>query len=172
MSKIPPKGTEERLKLEKRFLEKYEVDEESGCWEWTAYTEPQGGYGVFKIGDTTELAHRAALLLLEDEELPSSRKEVVSHLCHNPSCVNTSHLKIGSQSENVQASYDEGDKIATTRGIDRCDGFDVDDIRRIRRLYNHEGWLQREIAEAYNVTQSMVSQILSGHVYGYVEEDN
>lgn len=172
MNEIPTKGTEDRLELEERFLEKFEVDEESGCWEWTAYTEPKGGYGVFKIGNTTELAHRAALLLLEDEELPSGRKEVVTHICHNPECVNSSHLKVDSQSANVRASYEEGDKEATTRGIDRCDGFDVDDIRRIRRLYCQEGWLQREIADEYEITQSMVSQILSGEVYGYVEEDD
>ena len=172
MSELLTKDTKERTEIENRFLEKFEVNEESGCWEWTAYTEPKGGYGVFKLGGTTELAHRAALLLLENKELTGGRKEVVMHLCHNPACVNPSHLKLGGQSENVQASYDEGDKEAKTRGIDRCDGFDADDIRRIRRLYNQDGWLQREIADEYEITQSMVSQILSGEVYGYVGDDN
>lgn len=43
MSEVLTKDTKERTELENRFLEKFEVNEESGCWEWTAYTEPKGG---------------------------------------------------------------------------------------------------------------------------------
>lgn len=42
-----------------RFVDKVEVDNETGCWNWTAYVNPRG-YGEFGVHVGPEAAHRVS----------------------------------------------------------------------------------------------------------------
>lgn len=65
------------------------VDRSGDCWLWTAALG-RDGYGRFGIGTSTVLAHRVAYELSEGD---LRRDVLLDHLCHNRSCVRTSHLR-------------------------------------------------------------------------------
>jgi hypothetical protein len=44
--------------LPKRFIEKIEVDQDTGCWLWLASLVPTGGYGRIGNGDSGERDRR------------------------------------------------------------------------------------------------------------------
>jgi len=72
-----------------RFVIKFRIDEQSGCWLWTDYVDPQNGYGRFRMKVTT-LAHRAAWELLRG---PIPKGAYIDHRCRQKSCVNPEHLE-------------------------------------------------------------------------------
>lgn len=81
-----------------RFFAK--VNAEGPCWEWTAATMKQNGYGVFNRGrsDGTVLAHRFSYELLVGP-IPDGLQ--LDHLCRNRICVNPDHLEPVTQRENL-----------------------------------------------------------------------
>ncbi len=82
---------------EERFWEK--VTKGRGCWEWTAYKGPTG-YGRLRVDGRLMLAHRFAYSLANPRKKIEGR--VVYHTCDNPGCCRSSHLRLGSQNDNVQ----------------------------------------------------------------------
>lgn len=84
----------------RRFSQKYEVDVESGCWNWTA-AKGVGGYGRFRSGgrEPIVLPHRWSY---EHYVGPIPDGLQIDHLCRNPSCVNPAHLEAVTASENCQ----------------------------------------------------------------------
>ena len=95
-----------------RFWSRVAIDQASGCWTWTARTNPDG-YGVFKVrrpagGWTEARAHRWAF-----EQLRGQTPLPLDHLCHTTDpacpggptcphrrCVNPAHLEEVSSREN------------------------------------------------------------------------
>jgi hypothetical protein len=71
-----------------RLSEKFEIDHETGCWEWTAATSR--GYGVITRNQRLTGAHRTMYCEVV-EEVPGHLH--VDHLCRNTRCVNPDHLE-------------------------------------------------------------------------------
>jgi hypothetical protein len=92
------------VRLPERFWEKVVVNNDTGCWEWTA-CRVKTGYGRVGWGGQTRFAHRVAYTALVGE---FDERCVVLHLCDNPPCVNPGHLKLGSQSDNMRDMYEKG----------------------------------------------------------------
>jgi len=110
--------------IQERFNERFKVNPESGCWEWTGLKNAKG-YG--RIGGeingervapkgTLLLAHRVSWLIhkgaIPDGE--GAHGTVVMHKCDNPSCVNPEHLMLGSQTDNVRDMHAKGRRPACT----------------------------------------------------------
>ncbi len=78
------------------------------CWIWTGALHVFG-YGLFSTyrGGVRKrvLVHRLALALTG---LIAGPDEVVMHLCDNPPCCNPAHLRIGTQTENIQDAHKKG----------------------------------------------------------------
>lgn len=98
LTKPTPPMTDEQAE---RFWSRIEVNQPSGCWEWTAGTFT-GGYGQFRIGDRTWQAHRIAYSTLIH---PIPEGMVTDHLCRNPRCCNPDHLQIVTNTENTNRNY-------------------------------------------------------------------
>ncbi len=77
------------------------------CWNWKA-SKNNKGYGFFRsipgIPQKSLLAHRVAYTLCKGD--PSGM--LVMHACDNPSCVNPSHLSLGTNTDNIRDASFKG----------------------------------------------------------------
>lgn len=86
--------------IEKRFWEKVEKTE--SCWNWKGAINPSG-HAVIKIDGKNRGSHRVSYAI-HNGEIPENL--MILHKCHNPKCVNPSHLKLGNAQENSQDEVD------------------------------------------------------------------
>jgi hypothetical protein len=97
--------------LENRFWRFVTKGSEDECWEWQGQ-RLESGYGRISLGAKSlgsEGAHRISW------RMHNSNKEIpkgwhVMHKCDNPSCVNPSHLTIGTAKQNTQDMIAKGRK--------------------------------------------------------------
>ena len=93
------------ITLAERFQSKYEIDDATGCWNWTA-GRFERGYGAFAYGRKRPgYAHRFSYEL-HCGPVPDGM--VVMHKCDNKKCVNPDHLQVGTQKENINDSVNKG----------------------------------------------------------------
>lgn len=98
---------------------------DSGCWEWTGRTTDRG-YGRLRHGHTSEYrAHRLAYELMVG---PVPEGMELDHLCHNPACVNPSHLEAVTHRTNLARreccanghAYTPENTHVTPKGFRQC----------------------------------------------------
>lgn len=134
-----------------RFTEKYEIDKETGCFNWIGGLN-NFGYGGFRVGRKVLKAHRFAY---EYYVGPLEEGMVIAHCCHNTKCVNYKHLRQDTQSSNLtDMSYQNTNpsQILTPE--------EVADIKN--RLENNYYGLGSQLAREYNVSNSTISAIKKG----------
>lgn len=79
-------------------LQKFVVNPETLCWEWTGSTD-EDGYGTIRRVDSAHLkAHRCSY---EEYVGPVPDGLCVCHLCYNTCCINPSHLYAGTHQQNM-----------------------------------------------------------------------
>lgn len=85
--------------LEDRICDRFEVDQETGCWVWIGTRWSRNGYGRIYFGGKERAAHVVVYLLLRG---PYGRGLVLDHaVCQNRACVNPAHLEPVSVKENT-----------------------------------------------------------------------
>lgn len=82
---------------EDAFLARTEPLVWSDCIVWTGYTN-RDGYGSLSVNGRMVLAHRYSWER-ERGAIPAGME--VDHICHNRSCVETSHLRLATHAENT-----------------------------------------------------------------------
>lgn len=131
--------------LHERFLEKFVVDEETGCWVWQAQTARKG-YARFRH-PSGQLAHRYAY---EHYVGPIPDGMTIDHLCRNQGCVNPAHMEAVTATENSLRAH----ALRTTcpRGHDydkvhvRSDGRAKRGCSRCEREYFRDRYLRSKAA--------------------------
>jgi hypothetical protein len=104
------------LDLRKLFWKK--VDTSGDCWLWTGHVD-KDGYGMVRRNKKNMRASRYAVYLATGKYVPPGM--VVMHdVCDNPPCVRYSHLKVGTQSENIASSYRKGRSVSPNSGKTSC----------------------------------------------------
>lgn len=154
--------------LEKRLFASYEVDESTGCWNWTGSLRV--GYGV--IGDKKKSlgAHRVSYELNKG---PIPEGLVVCHSCDNRRCINPEHLWLGTQKDNMQDCARKG-RIVTHEGDRFKHGntpynskFSPEIVLEVRRL-SKEKMKIRSISEKTGVPEHTVKDIRAGRAYASI----
>lgn len=95
------------LTVKERFDQKWSPEPFSGCWIWTASVDEQG-YGFFKLNYKMRKSNRVSWEL-HFGKIPAGL--CVLHKCDTPSCVNPSHLFLGTHSDNQVDALAKGRRI-------------------------------------------------------------
>lgn len=85
----------------RRFIEKAEVDESTGCWVWTGAVDGVGR-GVKVIRGRKYTVHRLAYEQLVGP-IPESHE--IHHTCLNKLCINPKHLKSMTHKDHMYHHY-------------------------------------------------------------------
>lgn len=137
----------------RQFIQKNSRPGDSGCWLWTRHTM-HGGHGRARWESKMQLAHRLAYRAW----IQDPRDFLVCHRCDVASCVNPSHLFLGTHRDNMR---DRNAKGRTARGERAWRSLPKSLVDRIREL-SSLGVSQSEIARSVGVVSSTVSRILNG----------
>lgn len=144
-----------------RFSEKYTATE-TGCWLWNGRLN-QHGYGIFVIGHSRAfLAHRVSFELHRGQQIPEGK--CVLHSCDVRSCVNPSHLRIGTQADNVADMVDrKRNRWVPMPGElnPRCKLTD-EQVRQVRALYVPRKVTLATLSAKFGVSQALLSLIVNG----------
>lgn len=128
------------------------------CIDWP-YAKNGAGYGRISID---RRARNVPALVLEAFHGPPPPKHEVSHLCHNPSCVNPNHLEWATHLSNVRLSIAEG--RADYTGPAKLTARQVRSIR-----YAHEAAVResvRALADEYGVAALTIDRLVRGETHG------
>lgn len=175
-SEVLPKGFGDTF--EYRFWSKVAKAGPDDCWEWRG-TMLSTGYGVLtKGGDgrktKTIPAHRAAWLI-HTKYLPKTH-EYICHKCDNRSCVNPSHLFLGSCTDNLRDMVAKGRHFTQTRPERICRGSKhanaklneaaVIKMRQMRQLPIRPG--VRTLAKMFGVSRITARRAIDGISWKHV----
>jgi DNA-binding transcriptional regulator YiaG len=143
-------------KIIKRFTDKIRINEETGCWEWTAGRH-KDDYGRFSLNGKQERAHRAAWIIFIGD-IPSKLK--VCHHCDNPKCVNFSHMFTGTHRDNMIDKVNKGRQSkGETHGNSK---LTEEQVLEIKELLTATNLSERRIAKQYNISRATVRDIKHG----------
>lgn len=143
-----------------RFWDK--VDKSGDCWEWLAY-KCRHGYGRIMVDGKLVGAHRL-VMELDGVDIPSG--VCVMHKCDNPGCVNPGHLQLGTHQENMADRDRKGRGYEPHGSMLPWAKLTEQDIPRIRDMLRC-GATQRDVADYFGVTQTTISKINLGKIWGH-----
>jgi hypothetical protein len=130
------------------------------CWIWIG-SRNSGGYGRWARRMAgrihTFAAHRFAFELAYGP-IPTGLH--VCHRCDTPSCVNPSHLFVGTADDNRRDMVSKGRErhaAGEVHGRAKITARDVDEIRRLRGIET-----QRSLAARFGVSQAEIWMVQAG----------
>lgn len=146
--------------LQSKFYKYVSMPNEHGCLIWTG-GKPSNGYGSIRVGGKMVSAHVAAWFL-KHGKWPTM---YLLHSCHNKSCVNTDHLREGTQLDNMR------DKVEARRqakgesnGQSKLKENNVVDIRALYKI----GVSSTELSTAYQVSQTTIHNIVINKTWRHI----
>ena len=144
-----------------RFWSKVEIGNPDECWEWKGAAS-KDGYGQFSVGNfikrSSARSNRVSWTI-NFGEIPNGL--FICHKCDNRSCVNPSHLFLGTPKDNMVDMARKGRtgvSLGEKHGISKLKEEQVLEIRKM--LENR--LTQREISEKFGVSQSAIYKIGKG----------
>lgn len=131
------------------------------CWEWTASVtgskkNPSKDYGAFKLNGSRRKAHKVSYVNYCGN-VPDGL--CVCHKCDNTHCVRPDHLFLGTNADNM------ADKVRKGRQYSK---LTQEQVLEIRKLYATGNYTQRQLADMFNVDQTLISQIVNRKIWKHI----
>lgn len=147
------------------FLEKAITAETSKCIFWP-FAKNNEGYGQINIGHGRKaLVHRLTCDAAHGS--PPSEQHVAAHACGNGhlGCINPRHLRWATPAENSRDMVDQG---RSRQGADNPNAKLTETA--VLEIFSrvHAGEVQSRLAAEFGVTQTMVSAIKRGRLWGWL----
>lgn len=133
----------------------------SDCLNWTG-PKSDKGYGRMSIKKDIVLAHRFAYCIANGVLLSDIQGQVVRHKCDNPSCINPTHLEIGTMQDNVR------DRVKRCRSAEGEENgkakLTVEQVEEIISSYipRHPVFGGTALGKKFGVCQTTISKIVLG----------
>ena len=143
---------EDSLPVKERISNNSEKLTESGCWIWMNSLDGSG-YGQISTNSKIKRAHRVSYSEFI-RDIPEGM--LVLHRCDTPSCVNPSHLFLGTHQDNMRDKAEKG--RASRMGAPK---LNEDDVRYIRS----SSAKNITLAKKFNVTHQAISAIKHRRVW-------
>lgn len=141
------------------FWSRIDIKEDNECWEWKLYKNKYG-YGMTKIDGETVRSHRVVYQIAHPDE--NIKNKVIRHICDNTSCCNPSHLKSGTQAENIQDMVDRNRNRGASGLINGKCKLTEEEVIEIRDLFKNKFLYISELSEQFNITKTSVRRIIEG----------
>lgn len=152
--------------LRERMNSKF-AKRDSGCWEWIG-AKNQAGYGVLVVGGKSMLAHRLSYVMHKGCLDPGV---LVCHHCDNPCCINPEHLYAGDDKTNAFDRMSRGRSASHVGELNEIAKLTDESVSQIRRAWAEGVLKQKELAEMYDVSPSLISKVVNGHIWGHVNDE-
>jgi hypothetical protein len=133
-----------------RVIDRTNMDNSKGCWQ----IDTADPYPRVMIKDKKYRLNRLFLWWATDKVGTEA-----CHTCHNPKCINPSHLYWGDKSSNMRDRA-----IAGNAWKQKLMPADVSIIKQKAR----EGVSMGELANLYNISKSQIWRILRGERWAYI----
>ncbi len=165
VGKEPREGHDYSEKDFKRFFSKVQW-QDNGCLHWVGAINSDG-YGGTNKGKTHLRSHRVFYDIFNGE-IPEGMK--VCHSCDVRNCVNPKHLWLGTTLQNNSDRAKKkrnGDQTGSKNNQQKLDDGKVFTILNLSAC----GMIQREIADIFGVTQTMIGRIVLGKAWTHVKNE-
>lgn len=146
-----------------RWIEANKKHEGDSCLKWP-FSVTEHGYGQFKIGKRSTLASK---VMCEAAHGPAPTTDhQAAHSCGkgHEGCMNPSHLRWATRSENMSDAIEHG-TIARGERQGSAKLTDVD-VRRIRVLSGHRS--HQELADTLSISRQQVGKIVRGEQWAWL----
>jgi len=131
------------------------IEVETGCWEWQGSIGSHG-YGDLRLDGQHWLVHRFVYSAVFGD-IPEGL--VIWHTCDNRKCCNPSHLRLGTQLQNMMDKEMKGRGNAGDRNGMAKLSREV--VEYIREQYI-KGRSQSDLARDFNVNRSCIWKVVHG----------
>ena len=147
-------------KAQMRFWAKVKKSEPEQCWEWLSVLT-HDGYGRMWFGGRFEGAHRLSWIFTHGT-IQSGMQ--VCHKCDNPSCVNPSHLFLGTGEDNMMDCVHKGRR---TKSSAKLTSEQIEEIRNKYQNKEKGSWL---LGREYGVSKTQILRIVKHICWQHVEK--
>lgn len=145
------RGGSRPIPILQRFEASYTPEPNTGCWLWHKSVLSRDGYGGIVFEGKKQSAHRVSFKLFNGPILDGLH---VLHGCDTPSCVNPSHLRLGTHIENMNEMAAKGRANAPT-GRKHYRWISDETRAQVVRLAKQKV-LKREIAAMFGISLKTV----------------
>jgi len=141
--------------ISEKFLSKFIVNDDTGCWEWKG----AGGkrYGLFWHNKKQTRAHRYSFELYKGK-IPEGMH--VCHKCDNPRCVNPDHLWLGTHTENMEDKMKKGRCAGERSGKNKVTEKQVLSIRKEYEVFGDKVEVKKRLSKKYGISRSTIGDIV------------